>query len=32
MVASNGVLHPAMLEVIARYQAAYQSRRSVNRT
>jgi myo-inositol-1(or 4)-monophosphatase len=32
MVASNGVLHPAMLEVIARYQAAFQSRRSVNRT
>ena len=32
MVASNGVLHPAMLEVIARHQEAFQSRRSVNRT
>jgi myo-inositol-1(or 4)-monophosphatase len=31
-VASNGVLHPAMLEVITRYQAAYQAGRSVNRT
>jgi myo-inositol-1(or 4)-monophosphatase len=32
IVASNGVLHPAMLEVIASYQAAYRSKRSVNRT
>jgi myo-inositol-1(or 4)-monophosphatase len=31
-VASNGVLHPAMLDVIARYQTAYQAGRSVKRT
>jgi myo-inositol-1(or 4)-monophosphatase len=29
VVASNGVLHPAMLEVIARYQAAFHAKRSV---
>lgn len=32
VVASNGVLHPAMLDVIARYQEAYRAGRSVNRT
>jgi len=32
VVASNGVLHPAMLEVIARYQAAYQAGHPVKRS
>lgn len=32
IVASNGVLHPAMLDVIARYQAAFQARRAVKQT
>lgn len=32
VVASNGKLHPAMLEVIARYQEAFRAGRSVNRT